>query len=86
MDRAFALKYETFYYQHWWWRARARIIENEIKLLCLPKTANILDVGCGNGLFFPVLNKYGKVQGIETDEFLLSMDCTYKNHISTLPI
>jgi len=86
MDKAFALKYETLYNQHWWWRAREIIIDNEIKLLSLPKTSNILDVGCGNGLFFPILKKYGTVKGIEIDANLLTSDCPYKNQISTLPL
>jgi SAM-dependent methyltransferase len=32
---------------------------------------NVLDVGCGNGLFFPVLKRYGQVEGIEADADLV---------------
>jgi SAM-dependent methyltransferase len=32
---------------------------------------NILDVGCGNGLFFPMLKRFGRVEGIESDAQLV---------------
>ena len=32
----------------------------------------ILDVGCGDGLFFPKLAKYGSVEGVEEDSSTLS--------------
>jgi SAM-dependent methyltransferase len=32
---------------------------------------NILDVGCGNGLFFPLLQRFGRVEGIESDAQLV---------------
>ncbi len=32
---------------------------------------HVLDVGCGNGLFFPLLKRYGTVEGIEADADLV---------------
>jgi len=33
----------------------------------LPATREILDVGCGDGLFFPALSQFGNVTGVESD-------------------
>jgi len=33
----------------------------------LPETREILDVGCGDGLFFPALSQFGTVNGVESD-------------------
>ncbi|MBT3889883.1 MAG: class I SAM-dependent methyltransferase [Planctomycetaceae bacterium] len=33
----------------------------------MPATREILDVGCGDGLFFPALSQFGNVTGVESD-------------------
>ena len=33
----------------------------------MPETREILDVGCGDGLFFPALSQFGTVNGVESD-------------------
>ena len=33
----------------------------------MPATREILDVGCGDGLFFPALGQFGNVTGVESD-------------------
>lgn len=38
-------------------------------------------MGCGNGLFFPVLRRFGSVTGIETNAALISPDNPYRAHI-----
>ena len=43
----------------------------------------ILDVGCGNGLFFDKLQRFGKVAGIEPDEQLVDPDGPHAGQIHT---
>jgi SAM-dependent methyltransferase len=86
MDPKYAKQYETLFHQHWWWRTRNRILEIEIGRLHLPKHSTILDVGCGNGLFFSVLARWGDVWGIETDIDLLSNDNLFRDRITSYPI
>ena len=68
MDREYAEEYATLYRQHWWWRARERLIADEVGRLLRPDgSARILDVGCGAGLLFETLTPFGRVQGVEHD-------------------
>lgn len=68
MDRKYAEEYATLYRQHWWWRARERLIADEVGRLLRPDgSARILDVGCGAGLLFETLMPFGRVQGVEYD-------------------
>lgn len=46
----------------------------------------MLDVGCGDGLFFPRLREFGSVQGIETDVSLLSAENPDRSAISSKPL
>jgi SAM-dependent methyltransferase len=48
--------------------------------------ARVLDVGCGNGLFFPVLEQIGDVTGIETDLALLDADAPERARIRSEPL
>ena len=68
MDPAYAAAYRDLYERHWWWRARERFLL--ARLTELHSTGNrprILDVGCGDALFFDELNRFGEVRGIEPD-------------------
>ena len=66
MDPKYAEQYLEFFEKHWWWRARAELIIETLQRL-QPSTGwdYILDVGCGEGLFFPRLRQFGMVEGIE---------------------
>ena len=66
MDPKYAEQYLEFFEKHWWWRARAELIIETLQRL-RPSTGwnYILDVGCGEGLFFPRLRQFGLVEGIE---------------------
>jgi SAM-dependent methyltransferase len=57
-----------------------------IRLLALRRPAKILDVGCGNGLFFAKLGQFGDVCGIEIDQSLIPSDSPYRNRISAEPL
>lgn len=83
MDAAYAEGYERLYHEHWWWRSRETILLGEIRRLGLASPLRILDVGCGNGLFFPKLSELGEVWGIEADTSVLHEDGPYRDRIFT---
>jgi len=66
LDPKYAEQYLEFFEKHWWWRARAELIIETLQRL-RPSTGwdYILDVGCGEGLFFSRLRQFGLVEGIE---------------------
>jgi SAM-dependent methyltransferase len=53
---------------HWWFIGRRVIVEQILKGLSLPKSAEILEVGCGTGGNLPLLSRFGKVYGVELDD------------------
>ncbi len=61
--------YRTLWERHWWWRSREFLLRGEIERTARQGTIKrILDVGCGDGLFFDFLGRFGAVAGIEADE------------------
>jgi SAM-dependent methyltransferase len=68
MDPQYARDYRELYDNHWWWRAREDLILATLERL-RPGGGwgPILDIGCGDGLFFPKLSRLGDVSGIEMD-------------------
>jgi 2-polyprenyl-3-methyl-5-hydroxy-6-metoxy-1,4-benzoquinol methylase len=70
LDSTYAAAYPDLYRQHWWWRVRESILLAKLGELLgeRAKPARILDVGCGAGLFFDALQRFGHVEGIEADE------------------
>src|SRR6266545_1573241 len=67
MDPEYALHYRRLYECHWWWRAREDFILAALERLRPGVGGAILDVGCGDGLFFEKLSRLGLVEGIEMD-------------------
>ena len=68
MDPEYALRYRDLYEKHWWWRAREDFIMSNLERLRKPDPGGaILDVGCGDGLFFERLSRLGPVEGVEMD-------------------
>jgi SAM-dependent methyltransferase len=67
MDVEYASVYRELYRNHWWWRVRERILLSTIERLVTVTPIRILDVGCGDGLFFDALQRFGEVTGIEAD-------------------
>ena len=58
-----------------------------IQSLCLPANPNILDLGCGDGLFFDRLTEFGgTIEGLESDPSLVSRETAdrYKIHVGPL--
>ena len=82
MQNDYAQEYRDLYRNHWWWRSRERAIRQEIES-APPRSQNakILDVGCGDGLLFPVLTQYGDVYGVEPDPATLAEDSPHRDRI-----
>lgn len=69
MQSDYAVRYRELYERHWWWRARERCILRELdRLGASAGGETILDIGCGDGLFFDQLRRFGEVAGLEADE------------------
>jgi SAM-dependent methyltransferase len=68
----YATRYRTLWERHWWWRSREAFLLTWIERLNRRSPRRyILDVGCGDGLFFPRLQKFGRVEGIEASAGLV---------------
>lgn len=73
MDPAYGARYRDLYERHWWWRAReATILELLARLTPADGFGRILDVGCGDGLLFAGLARFGEPEGLEVDEALVT--------------
>lgn len=66
MDPDYSQLYPQLFAQHWWWRSRETVILTELERLQPGgRWGTILDVGCGEGLFFETLSHLGEVEGVE---------------------
>lgn len=75
MHADYARQYRGLWERHWWWRARAAFLLEWIGRLHARSAGvdwRILDVGCGDGLFFEELSRFGHVEGLEPDESLVT--------------
>jgi len=82
----YAQQYETLWKRHWWWQARRRLVAGYVgRLARQRKLGEILDIGCGNGLFFDDLARYGQVHGIEPDAALVPSDSVHRSRIEITP-
>jgi SAM-dependent methyltransferase len=83
MDPQYAAVYPDLYQRHWWWRVREQILLDEIdRLLGRATDARILDVGCGAGLFFDALARFGHVEGIESDRESVERSASWRGRIT----
>jgi 2-polyprenyl-3-methyl-5-hydroxy-6-metoxy-1,4-benzoquinol methylase len=85
MNAEFARSYAELYRRHWWWRAREDFIAAAVSKLGLPPRARILDVGCGDGLFFDPLARFGEVDGVEISPDIVSRRRREKGRIHVCP-
>jgi SAM-dependent methyltransferase len=74
MDIVYGKHYRKLYHKHWWWRTRELLIIDFLRRYKPVGGWNaILDVGCGDGLFFEYLAEFGKnIEGVEPDERLVT--------------
>lgn len=83
MDAQYTAAYPELYQRHWWWRVREQILLDKIaRLLARVEDARILDVGCGAGLFFDALARFGHVEGIESDAAAAQRNETSRGRIA----
>lgn len=84
MKEDYAATYEKLYNEHFWWRSREKVVWQAVSKDRTPgsEELRVLDIGCGNGLFFPKLEQLGQVEGIEVDTTLLT-EGPYRKQIST---
>ena len=86
MDAEYARHYRDLYQRHWWWRSREAFLLGWIRRLNRRDAlGRILDVGCGDGLFFDRLAEFGEVEGIEPDASLLSAGSPHRGRITVAP-
>lgn len=91
MDPNYSRAYRELYQRHWWWRARTELIVQTLREIQPPQGwENILDIGCGNGLFFERLSEFGRsefgsVEGVEPAVELISGDNPNRDRIYICP-
>lgn len=74
MQADYAQSYRTLWDRHWWWRSREAYVVDRLERVCQRAggtALRILDVGCGDGLFFDRLERFGAVEGLEPDGSLV---------------
>jgi 2-polyprenyl-3-methyl-5-hydroxy-6-metoxy-1,4-benzoquinol methylase len=86
LEPEYARQYRDLYTRHWWWRSREKAILDVLHRH-FPANAGlkILDIGCGDGLFFDRLASFGDVEGIEPDEALVSPEGAHRSRIRIAP-
>jgi SAM-dependent methyltransferase len=89
VDSDYGARYRDLYERHWWWLARKRIILDTLRAH-EPSGGwgNVLDIGCGDGLFFDVLAKLPGVrlvEGVEPAEDLVSAGGRHRKNIHVVP-
>ena len=86
MDRDYGDRYRDLFETHWWWRARTEyIVETLRRYRPAAGWTTILDIGCGDGLFFGRLKEFGEVEGIEPSAELVSPDNADRSRIHICP-
>ena len=69
MERAVFDRMAELDQEHWWFTARRRILAEVIsRVVRPPKTARLLEVGCGTGHNLPMLAHFGEVDACELDD------------------
>ncbi|MBA4071942.1 MAG: class I SAM-dependent methyltransferase [Gemmatimonas sp.] len=82
MDAQYLRDYRELYVHHWWWRSRERMLAGVLQRLVTQRPLRrILDVGCGDGLLFPVLARFGEPYGVEPSSEALSPDGPWRSRI-----
>jgi len=86
VEQEYARQYRDLFTRHWWWRAREQAILRVIRRrLGSSAGLRILDVGCGDGLFFNQLAEFGDVEGVEPDKGLVNPQGPFRERIRIAP-
>ncbi|MDA8019991.1 MAG: class I SAM-dependent methyltransferase [Thermoanaerobaculia bacterium] len=68
MDVEYSRHYRDLHERHWWFRCRQRWVERHLeRRLDGRQVGPILDIGAGDGLFLPLLARYGEAEGLEPE-------------------
>ena len=89
MDPRYGAAYARLYREHWWWRAREEYLTRLLDRLIGPDGAGAaFDFGCGDGLLFPILQRYSTEppRGQEYDASLLDPGGRWFDRITTGPL
>lgn len=82
----YGARYRELYERHFWWRAREALLVRRLARLVPPEGfGRILDVGCGDGLSFAALGRFGRVSGVEADADLVSPNGRHREAIHVGP-
>ena len=89
MDTEYGARYRQLFERHWWWRARERVILDALEAH-RPAAGYraVLDIGCGDGLFFDrllAIPGVSLVEGIEPAEALVSPRGAHRARITVAP-
>jgi 2-polyprenyl-3-methyl-5-hydroxy-6-metoxy-1,4-benzoquinol methylase len=86
VDESYGRSYQRLYEKHWWWRSREAAILGVLRDIRPPQGfGRILDVGCGNGLFFDPLSAFGEIEGVESSADLLDPAGKHRSRIHVAP-
>ena len=86
MDPNYGERYRELFFRHWWWRARTEFIVHTLQRMQPTQGwLNILDVGCGDALFFDRLSQFGSVEGVEPYAELVDPNNPYFRQIYIRP-
>lgn len=86
MESNYGQAYRELFERHWWWRARTELIIGTLRDLQPGQGwKRILDIGCGDGLFFDRLAEFGEVEGVESSAELVSADNPHRKAIHIGP-
>ena len=89
MDPQYGASYARLYREHWWWRAREEYLARLLDRLIGPAgVGETFDFGCGDGLFFPILQRHSRERprGLETDASLIDPSGAWADRIATGPL
>ena len=86
MDSKYGEAYRELFEKHWWWRSRTELIVGKVRQLEPASGWNrVLDIGCGDALFFDRLAEFGEVEGVEPTADLVSPDNPHRGRIHICP-
>ena len=89
MDAGYGARYRELFERHWWWRAREEVILRALRTHRPPSGWRaVLDVGCGDGLFFDALTTLEGVElveGVEPAAPLVSPVGAHRDRIHIVP-
>ena len=86
MDPKYGKAYRGLFEKHWWWRSRTELIVDKIRQLRPAQGwKRILDVGCGDALFFDRLAEFGEVEGVEPCADLVTPNNPHRDRIHVCP-